>query len=122
MWGSWRRAVTPAAVAPAAAGEEHKVRKRFRAEMEKEEKLSQFELVPSYDEDGEERWGRRLPAEERKVKRRKEVKYVEGKYDCMRDCDWPTECHYARYEAWNEGRAEHAEGRGGYVYVGERED
>lgn len=57
----------------------------------------------------------------RAVKRRKEVAFVEGRFHCEVDCEYPTQCSHTVYRAFKRGRAEYAEVGGGYVYVGERE-
>lgn len=57
----------------------------------------------------------------RAVKRRKEVAFVEGRFHCEVDCDYPTQCSHTVYRAFKRGRAEYGEDRVGYVYVGERE-
>lgn len=57
----------------------------------------------------------------RATKRRKEVAFVEGRFHCEVDCEYPTQCSHTVYRAFKRGRAEYAEVGGGYVYVGERE-
>lgn len=57
----------------------------------------------------------------RAVKRRKEVAFVEGRFHCEVDCDYPTQCSHTVYRAFKRGRAEYGEDWVGYVYVGERE-
>ncbi|KAK0752573.1 hypothetical protein B0T18DRAFT_427014 [Schizothecium vesticola] len=111
-WAAWRRA------AAAAAGDEE-----GRAEVvgDEEERRGPRKRSREEAEDGD---GDQLRSEKetrRAVKRRKEVAYVEGRYDCERDCDFPTECKHAVFRAYKARRADHNEEGRGFVYVGERE-
>lgn len=53
------------------------------------------------------------------MKRRKEVAFVEGRFHCEVDCEYPTQCRHTVYRAFKKGRAEHGEDGGGYVYWGD---
>ncbi|KAK1828959.1 hypothetical protein QBC39DRAFT_415473 [Podospora conica] len=108
-WAEWRGKVAALRAAEAqgggAGGEEQTGSRKRRRE----------------DEDEDEDEGSSPAEDERAAKRRREVMFVEGRYNCAKDCIWPTECKVARYTAWNEGRAKHSRKSNRLVYVGDKE-